>query len=233
MTATLKLLRASPTPRIPIPDAPSDSWLAEPGPVGVDEKAGPAGTIHGCVVAQAGPFKSEGRGRFDESSLDRIIQLWPTAGLKSHAQHGHVFDDRLLGFLGRMVSPRRSLALIQDGHGQQVATPCVRANLVFDPSARKAPGGDLVTYFTARAKSDPDSLSSSLVLETDTDEDWHPSVRSGNGQPPLWLPTALHGVDIVSIGDAVGALLGYWHPWPRSRTSGVECVEAGDFPPVH
>ena len=62
------------------PQPPTNDWKADPVTVGVDESAGKAGAILGYVAAQAGPFKSEGRGRFDEKSLQTLIDLWPEGG---------------------------------------------------------------------------------------------------------------------------------------------------------
>ena len=67
------------------PEPPSSQWQPEPCPVGVDEKAGKAGVIRGYVACQAGPFKSEGRGRFSEDSLREVIRLWPAEGLGCHS----------------------------------------------------------------------------------------------------------------------------------------------------
>ena len=53
---------------------------------------------------------------------------------------------------------------------KRVVVPAVRADLMFDPAARQAPGGDLVNYFTQRVKNDPGSLSSSLVLSANIDD---------------------------------------------------------------
>lgn len=65
------------------PPAPSQYWQTENCQIGVDEKSGKAGVVWGCVIAQAGDFKSEGRGAFDESSLNEIIKLWPTSGCRA------------------------------------------------------------------------------------------------------------------------------------------------------
>ncbi len=74
------------------------------------------------------------------------------------------------------------------------------------------PPGDLIKYVTARCKSDPGSLSSSLVLSADSDDGYYTRPQrdaEGNELPPLWTPTAIYGSDLVDSGDAVGALLGY------------------------
>lgn len=195
-----------PGPWLPIP--PSSRWTPENVPIGPDPKAGRAGGILGCVVAQAGPFKSEGRGRFDEDSLHAIQDLWPAEGAPCHSQHANLIDDRTEWFLGRMTSPRRSVSAVIGPDGSRSAVACIRADLLFDPAAKQAPSGDLVSYYLSRAQSDPDSLSSSLVLAADVD-DWS-RVRdaAGNLLPPLWTPAVIFGSDIVDMGDAVGSLLG-------------------------
>lgn len=110
-------------------------------------------------------------------------------------------SDGLLNYLGRLVSPKRSLTMAT-GTERRGPVACVRADLFFDPGARYSPHGDLVKYFSERIKHDAASLSSSLVLSVDID-------TSGNWDAaPIWTPTHIYGSDLVDMGDAVDALLG-------------------------
>src|SRR5688572_71622 len=69
-------------------------------PIGVDRDNK---VIRGYVVAQLGPFKSEGRGEFDEKSLAMIQELYKgaPAGLKARFAHPSESNDGLGKFLGR------------------------------------------------------------------------------------------------------------------------------------
>src|SRR5262245_4116304 len=179
-------------------------------PVGVDRETG-AGVLRGYVVAQAGPFKSEGRGEFDRQALAEIVRMGNEAprGIKSRFTHPDMSSDGLGKFLGR--SQGFSLAAAADARGKRVQA--VRADLHFDPSAHDAPGGDLAGYVMRLAESDPDALSSSLVLHADREQRLEPDGRTptrgpdGEELPPLWRPTRLHASDIVDTGDAVDGLL--------------------------
>ncbi len=184
------------------PDAHSRQWQPQAGTVGVDVKAGAAGIIHGVVVAEAGVFNDE-RGRFDERSLNALIDIWPKAGLPSHVQHATMLDDKMEMYLGRMVNPRRGLVL-KEFQGAETAVAAVRADLVFDKAATIAPGGNLPAYVMARCESDPASLSTSLVVVPDCEGD-------GYNVPALWIPAEVFGSDIVDQGAAVGAMLGRGH----------------------
>jgi hypothetical protein len=189
------------------PQPYSPGWQTKDVLVGVEKSDGKAGIIYGCVVAQSGVF-ADRRGRFDEKSLDSIIELWPAEGAPCHAQHSDFPDDGLLSYLGRMTDPRRSTAVEFGPDGQGVAVAAVRCDLVFDPAARLAPDGDLVAYFCERVKNDPASLSSSLVLCADVDERGYGYDNDGVPQPALWIPAEIIGSDLVAQGAAVGSLLG-------------------------
>src|SRR5262245_30188022 len=65
-----------------------------------------AKVIRGFVVAQLGPFKTQGRGEFDERSLKQIVRLMgqEPSGLASN--YGHVGPNELGKFLGRAREPR-------------------------------------------------------------------------------------------------------------------------------
>ncbi len=161
-----------------------------------------ANVIRGYVVAQLGNFKSEGRGRFDASSLTQIVKLMKDAGsigLKSRFSHPSMSSDGLGSFLGRARKPRL------DGDR-------VRADLHLDPASFTSPKGNLGQYVIDLAGSDPDALSSSLVLQAEQVEELDGKGRpkldeKGQEVPPLWMPTKLHASDIVDVGDAVDGLL--------------------------
>lgn len=176
-------------------------------PIGVDRDKN---ILRGYVLAQQGPFKSEGRGEFDEDSLKAIIRLGNTqAGLKSRLGHPTMSDDGIGKFLGRARD--LSMSTATDARtGKSV--PAVRGDLHFDKSASKTPSGDLADYVLSLAESDPDSFSSSLVLEVEQefriDTKGRPLTDAeGNELPPLWKPTAIHASDIVDTGDAVDSVL--------------------------
>jgi len=193
---------------MPLPVTPE--WLSAKSvgrPIGVDRKEK---VLRGYVVAQVGPFKSEGRGEFDRQALETIVQMGNAArgGLKSRFTHPGLSSDGLGKFLGR--SHHFSLAMTVNAAGE--AVDAVRADLHFDPSAEKTPSGDLADYVMTLAESDPNAISSSLVLKTERlfrlNPDGTPQTDAdGNELPPLWRPTALHASDIVDTGDAVDGLL--------------------------
>lgn len=192
-------------------------WLratfASPG-VAVDQEAK---VLRGMVVAQLGPFKSHGRGRFDEESLNRIVKLGNSKadGLKSRFTHPDMSNDGLGKFLGRVKDLRISSAL--DARTGKVV-PAVRGDLHFNATAMDTPpngGKPLGQYVMELAATDPDALSSSIVTEPDLfiedskgkltqvmDESEIPP-----GVTPLWRPRAVHASDIVDTGDAVDGLL--------------------------
>lgn len=195
-------------------------------PVGVDRDKN---VLRGYVVAQAGSFKSSGRGEFDQKSLDLILSLGNAApqGLKSRLNHASMSDDGIGKHLGRARDFVMGTAL-DARTGKKV--PAVRADLHFDRTALDEPiggGKPIGVYVMDLAESDPDALSSSLVLSTEmeyrlnkdgtaqTDEDGEPL-------PPLWRPTALYGSDIVDTGDAVDGLL--------SPTELAEALDVGLTP---
>ncbi len=186
---------------MPMPTIPMWESLKYAGrPIGVDREAR---VLRGYVVAQRGPFKTKGRGEFDDKSLASIVELMNSgsAGLKSRFTHPDMSSDGLGKFLGRS----RNARLTDDGAK-------VRADLHFDPSASKTPNGDLADYVMSLAESDPDALSSSLVLTVDREFRLEPdgtrkTDTDGEPLPPLWRPKKLHASDIVDTGDAVDGLL--------------------------
>jgi hypothetical protein len=182
--------------------------------IGVDrEKA----VISGYVVAQEGPFKSEGRGEFDQKSLSQIVTLMRKSpkGLKSRFAHPSLSSDGIGKHLGRVKNPRMgTVKVMRDG----VATllHAVRGDLHFDPTALEEPPGGgkpLGIYVMDLAESDPDAISSSLVLSKTEELRTDPKTKrpllqaSGEPLPPLWRPTALHASDVVDTGDAVDGIL--------------------------
>lgn len=194
----------------------SQDWLAAKtdGPiVGVDKEAE---IIHGFIVAQEGPFKSEGRGEFDVKALKTIVKFMKDSpnGLKSRFTHPDMSNDGLGKFLGRAKNPRLDKISVRDSEGTKKddEITVVRADLHIDPSSHSTPSGDLGGYIMRLVANDPDALSSSLVLRVEqeyrTDKKGHPEVDDdGNELPPLWRPLALHATDIVDTGDAVDGLL--------------------------
>lgn len=166
--------------------------------IGVDREKR---VLRGYVVAQRGAFKTEGRGQFDDESLAQIVRLMKSnpKGTKSRFAHPTLSDDGLGKFLGRSWDPRI------DGDR-------VRADLHLSASSFESPAGNLGGYILDLAESDPDALSSSLVIQTDKlpvlDEHGRPELdEAGKEIPPIWRPTKIHASDIVDEGDAVDGLL--------------------------
>ena len=172
--------------------------------------------IFGYVVAQEGPFKSEGRGEFDREALVSIESLMRTApnGLKSRLSHPDLSNDGIGKFLGRARDPWIDTLAARESVGSLKSDPitCVRGDLYIDPSSHDTPNGDIGNYVMDLAESDPDAMSSSLVLQVE--EEYRIDAKGlplrdkdGVTLPPLWMPTALHASDIVDTGDAVDGLL--------------------------
>lgn len=180
-------------------------------PVGVDRKAN---VLQGFVAAQLGPFKTPGRGEFDLPALKEIVRLGNAspAGMKMRFSHPDMSNDGLGSFLGR--AKNWSLGMAMDARlGKTVAA--ARADGHMDPTAMDTPpkgGKPLGQYVLDLAESDPEALSSSLVLNADETfrlkKDGTPETdKAGEPLPPLWWPTHLHAADIVDTGDAVDGLL--------------------------
>ena len=170
--------------------------------------------LRGYVIAQEGPFKSDGRGEFDRASLEALVKLGNAkqGGLKSRFTHPNMSSDGLGKFLGRARNLRMDKA-VDARTGRTVAA--VRGDLHFDKTALETPpegGKPLGEYVMDLAESDPEALSSSIVVQADQEfrrkkDGTLESDRDGNPLPPLWRPTALHASDIVDTGDAVDGLL--------------------------
>ncbi len=190
--------------------SPPTKWLRAnfaAAPRSVDRQAK---VLRGMLLAQEGPFKSQGRGEFDRTAIETIVRLGNATprGLASNFTHATVSDDGLGKALGRV----RNLTLdtAKDPRtGQTVSA--VRGDLHLNPTALKPPPGGGTPYgeyVMDLTESDPGLISSSLVLEADetfrlnengsalTDEDDNPL-------PPLWIVKKLHGSDVVRVGDAV------------------------------
>lgn len=166
-------------------------------PIGVDRQAG---IIRGRILAEKGPFKSLGRGEFDDESLDKIVKLANELpnGLKSRFTHPGLSADGLGKYLGRDRNVRK------DGDK-------VRGDLHLDRTAlESAPDGGtpLGKYVMDLAESDPGAFGSSLVLRADqkyrlNEDGTKKQGPDGKELPPLWRPTKLHAIDVVDDGDAV------------------------------
>lgn len=189
-------------------------------PAKVDREAK---ALRGYVVAMEGPFKSAGRGEFNAQGLAEIARMGNAAprGLRSHYTHADLSSDGLGKFLGRARGFTMGTTVNADGK----TVKAVRADLHFDSTAFHTPNGDLATYVMDLAESDPDAISSSLVIrpreEQQLDGKGRPKVDAdGELLPPLWFPEKLMGSDIVSVGDAVDGLLSASIP---------EALDADDF----
>jgi hypothetical protein len=172
--------------------------------------------IRGVIIAQEGPFKSEGRGEFDLDALTLIgdqVNASPN-GLKSRLAHPDESNDGIGKFLGRIKDARLDEIGTRDSEGElktdRIAV--VRADLHIDPSSHTTPSGDIGGYIMDLAESDSDAMSTSLVLQADKlyrlgSDDRPLRDDEGNEIPPLWIPTHLHALDVVDTGDAVDGML--------------------------
>lgn len=184
--------------------------------IGVDRDAK---VIRGYAMAEEGPFKSEGRGEFDRQAIRKIVRMANSkpAGLKSRFAHPSLSADGIGSFLGRarnayVDTATREVGTDENGKPTYQERAVARADLHLDPTAFNTPNGNLGQYVLDLAESDPDALSSSLVLQADEivrlDNKGRRQVDdAGKELPPLWDPTALHASDIVDDGDAVRQFL--------------------------
>ncbi len=177
-------------------------------PEAVDKQAK---VIKGAVAAQLGRFKTQGRGEFDLRSLKKIVELGNAneAGLKARLGHATLSDDGVGRYLGRFRDFRMSST-----HSEVLkkTVPAVRADLHFSETASKTPSGNLMDYVFDLSQEDGGALSTSLVLHTDEEKRLDAKGRqlvddAGEPLPPIWLPTELHGLDVVAVGDAVDNML--------------------------
>lgn len=171
-----------------------DAWLeANPGKGGLD--------IRGRVLAQVGPFKSKGRGQFDQLSIEKVVSLANTMsqGLKSNYRHPSLSNDGLGSFLGR------DYVFYLDKSGEKLKARS--RHFVLDETAMLSPPGGGGTpygvYVAKLAISDPAAFSSSLQLG------YKPAKPKDNKQPVIWRPTKLLAIDVVAVGDAVDDFLGF------------------------
>jgi hypothetical protein len=187
--------------------------------IGVDREKN---VINGVILAEEGPFKSEGRGEFDRKAIRSIVKMGneKTGGLKSRFSHPTLSDDGLGKHLGRMKNLRADTVLRQAGTDESGKTLMkemliARGDLYLDQTAlQEPPGGGkpLGQYVMDLAESDPEAFGTSLVLQKNDeyrlDKQGKP-LKDGNGDdlPPLWIPTRLHASDVVAEGDATNAFL--------------------------
>jgi CBS domain-containing protein len=201
-------------PKLP----PQTEWLRantlDRMEIGVDRENA---ILRGYVVAQEGPFKSAGRGEFDVKALKSIVTLMNkngTPGTKSRFAHPTLSGDGIGKFLGRAKNPKLDTVRVMR-NGEKVLLHAVRADLHFDQTALEEPPGGgkpLGIYVMDLAESDPDAISSSVVVQADQEERLDAKGRpmldaEGNPLPPLWRPKAIHASDVVDTGDAVDGIL--------------------------
>lgn len=163
--------------------------------IGVDREQR---AILGYVVAEEGNFKSKGRGRFDVSSLMKLVELGNAdpMGVRQRFQHPTASDDGLGKYVGRASNFR-----LDKRDGRTV----VRADSFIDKTAMKAPvngGTPYGEYLMDLAESDPGALQTSIVVEPEKIKS-EEQDELGEQLPPLWIPKHLHASDFVDTGDAV------------------------------
>lgn len=173
----------------------ASSWRGE---IGVNAETR---TIHGAVMAEAGPLESQ-RGEFDEAGLEKLAELINAAGgIEGYYTHDHVFDSNNIPVL---------LGMWTNAKVDRSPKPArLRADLAFVPSASAVPGlGDVASYVLSRTAERPEAISSSLVFYADLES--RPPIKRGSktyDQPPFLRPTQVLSSDIVGKGDAVRRLL--------------------------
>jgi hypothetical protein len=167
--------------------------------------------INGFIVAEAGPFRSQGRGEFDSQSLSSIVALMRAEpqGLKSRFAHPTLSSDGLGHYLGRAHTPR-----IETVSRNGKIVELVRADLHLSETAfDNNPNGNLGNYVLSLAEEDADAMGASLMIKADKEYRLDAKKRrmlddNGNELPPIWRPMKLHAIDIVDTGDATRAFLG-------------------------
>lgn len=183
--------------------------------VGVDREKN---VINGVILAEEGPFKSEGRGEFDGQAIRAITKMTNAkGGLKSRWTHPGLSADGLGTFLGRFHDAKTDKIMRQAGedeNGKPVYKEVLvtRANLHLDPTSFETPSGNLGKYVMDLAENDQSAFGTSLVLQKEDelrldDKGRRLQDAEGNDLPPLWRPTKLHGSDIVDEGDATNSFL--------------------------
>lgn len=170
------------------------------------------GIIHGVILAEEGPFKSQGRGEFNREAIQQIVTMAneKPGGLKARWTHPGLSSDGLGKFLGRQKNIRTDTVLRKN---KEVLV--ARGDLHLDSTALDTPpegGKPLGVYVMDLAESDPDAFGTSLVLkakqESRLDKNQRPlKDDKGEDLPPLWFPEALHSSDVVDEGDATNSFL--------------------------
>lgn len=178
-------------------------------PIGVDRKEN---VLRGYVIMQLGLLRDR-PGEVDQLTLEKTVELGNALkqGLKSRFTHPTECSDGLGRYLGRTRSLFMSEATTRDGK----KVMAVRGDLHLDPTALDTPpdgGKPLGKYVMDLAESDPDALSSSVVirfkreyrLEADGTRKKNP--ETGEDLPPLLRPEVLFASDVVDEGAAVDGL---------------------------
>ena len=189
-------------------------WLraeTQARPIGVDRDAK---IIRGVVLAEEGPFKSKGRGEFDQKSIREIITLSKAnpSGLKSRFTHPTLSDDGLGKMLGRVRSVSQAFVTRESANGPREVL-VARGDLYLSDTAFNTPNGDLGSYVMDLVEENPDNAGMSLVLEQQDELRMDSKTKrpklgdDGQELPPIWRVTALHAVDVVDSGDATKSML--------------------------
>ena len=163
--------------------------------IGVDRESN---VIRGYAVAEEGATKTPGRGEFDLTSLQMLMDLGNAEpkGVRMRFQHPSASDDGLGKYLGRARNFR-----VDEREGRAV----LRADAHLDPTSLKAPpgGGEpRGKYLMDLAESDPGAFQSSIVIPSADKLDRDPD-SSGKRMAPLYRPTKFFASDFVDEGDAV------------------------------
>jgi hypothetical protein len=181
------------------------------------------GIIPNVILAEEGPFKSDGRGEFDRKAIRAIVKMANDTpnGLKARWTHPGLSSDGLGKFLGRQKNVRADTVLREvgkdaDGKPLMKERLVARGDLHLDKTALEpspeSGGKAYGIYVMDLAESDHEAFGTSLVLkvnrETRIDKQGRPlKDEAGNELPPLWYPTELHASDIVDDGDATHSFL--------------------------
>lgn len=180
-------------------------------PLGVDREAK---VIRGVILAEEGPFKSKGRGEFDQKGIKSIVKLAreKPRGLKSRWTHPTLSDDGLGKMLGRVRDVEQSFIQRKiDGEPRELMI--ARGNLYFSEFAFNGPHGDLASHVMDLVDEDPDNAGLSLVIEPEMqyrlDKKGRREINEATGEelPPIWIPLRVHAVDVVDEGDATRSML--------------------------
>lgn len=180
------------------------------------------GIVRGAILAEEGPFKSEGRGEFDRKAIRSIVKMAndEPKGLLSRFKHPSISDDGLGKHIGRIKNARSDAVLREagkDANGKTLMKEVMiaRGDLHIDSTALDEPvggGKPLGVYVMDLADSDPEAFGMSLVLKKN--EEWRLDKQGkplkddkGDDLPPLWIPEVLHSCDCVGEGDATHSFL--------------------------